>query len=220
MSWACKLCGGSEVEDFRTKSDHILYHRCLSCSYVSRDKSHQLSAEYEKKRYELHNNSPENHGYVKWINDFLNFAIDTQVPENAHILDFGSGPEPVMARMMEERGYQVFTEDLYFAAGEPRGPFQLITALEVFEHLHNPYEVLLNLASRLSPGGRLCISTEFLPSDHNRFEYWRYRSDETHIGLFTVKGLTAAALRAGFLEDNCDGIRYIAFRLAHRGTSC
>ncbi len=121
-----------------------------------------------------------------------------------------------MAVMMEKLGYQVFTEDPYFSPEKPGGCFQLITSLEVFEHLSNPSEVLQQLASRLTENGRLCVSTEFLPGDMERFEYWRYRSDETHIGLFTVDGLIEAGERAGFVVEDCDGVRYISFRLAQR----
>jgi len=212
----CRLCGSDEIENFTTVSDGILYHRCRNCSYISRDEAHRLSAENEMKRYQLHNNSPDNPGYVEWINRFLEFIFKTPLPGGSRILDFGSGPEPVMAGMMEKRGYQVFTEDPYFSPKKPGGCFQMITSLEVFEHLPNPSEVLKLLASRLTENGRLCVSTEFLPGDMKRFEYWRYRSDETHIGFFTAKGLINAGEKAGFEMENCDGVRYISFRLAER----
>ncbi len=216
----CSLCGADEIEDFTTVSDRILYHRCRNCSYISRDEAHRLSADDEKKRYQLHNNSPDNPGYVEWINRFLDFIFKSPLPGGRLILDFGSGPEPVMAGMMENLGYRVFTEDPFFSPEKPGGCFQLITSLEVFEHLQNPYETLVHLASRLTENGRLCISTEFIPDDMGRFEYWRYRSDETHIGLFTADGLIKAGEKAGFEMEDCDGTRYISFRLAQRGRSC
>ena len=216
----CPLCRNQETVEFRTANDNNLYYRCPGCETVSRDSSCRLSPENEKKRYELHRNNSEDNGYIRWINSFLDFALDPAPPSGSVILDYGSGPEPVMASMMEERGYRVFIEDTYFAPGKPEGPFDIITSLEVFEHLNHPYDVLIDLKSRLAPGGRLCISTEFLPAEPDQFESWQYRSDITHIGFFTQKGLADAAARAGLMEDGCDGIRYIAFRLARRGTSC
>jgi len=218
-SWnrgVCRLCGSCNTEIIQTKSDGILYSRCLACSYTSRNPEDSLSPEAEKKRYQLHNNSPDNQGYVDWINRFLDFSFRIELPARSRILDFGSGPEPVMAAILEKRGYQVFTEDPFFSPEIPGGLFHLITSLEVFEHISNPAEVLKNLTSRLSEDGRLCISTEFLPSDDRRFDLWRYRSDETHIGFFSVGGLTEAAEKAGLEKENCDGVRYISFRLAHR----
>ena len=220
MRGTCPLCLKQETVEFRTKSDNILYHRCLSCATVSRDFSCRLSPDDEKKRYELHKNNPEDFGYRRWINSFLDFALDPAPRSGSLILDFGSGPEPVMARMMEDRGYRVFTEDAYFTAAKPVGTFDVITSLEVFEHLSRPFDVLSDLKSRLASEGRLCISTEFLPADFSHFESWHYRSDVTHIGFFTQKGLTDAAARVGLMEDGCDGVRYIAFRLAQQNTSC
>ncbi len=184
------------------------------------DFRHHMTPEAEKKRYEQHNNSLENAGYINWLNTFLDFAFTPAPAQGSTVLDFGSGPEPVMAQLMEKRGYIVSLEDLFFAPGERSGPFDVITALEVFEHIYSPSDTIANLASRLSPDGCLCISTKFLPPNHEEFETWHYRNDSTHIGFFTRTGLIEAASRFGLEVVSCDGIRYINFRLAHSGASC
>ena len=220
MNHNCPLCRSHDTAPLLTQSDLTLYHRCSACGYIFRDRAYRLSETEERKRYLLHNNSPSNQGYIKWINKFLDFILLEPLPVGCRVLDFGSGPEPVMARIMRESGYQVFTEDPYFSPGKPAGLFHLITSLEVFEHLSNPLDTLFELASRLSEDGRLCISTEFLPDDSEAFDTWTYRSDVTHIGFFTERGLTEAAEKAGLQKEYCDGLRYICFRLAHRGSSC
>jgi len=217
---SCPLCGSLEVESFRTESDGILYHRCRVCSYISRDVSHRPSPEDEVKRYRLHQNSPGDSGYTAWINRFLDFIFRIPLPRGSRILDFGSGPEPVMASMLKKRGYDVFIEDPNFSPEKPEGLFQLITSLEVFEHIPNPGRVIGILSSRLTENGRLCISTEFLSDDMESFEKWPYRSDATHIGFFSSRGLVRAAEKSGLIEEYCDDKRYISFRLAHRGRSC
>jgi hypothetical protein len=206
------------MESFHTPSDDVLYHRCPDCSYISRDVSCRLSHEDEVKRYRLHQNNPGDPGYTAWINRFLDFIFRTPLPAGSRVLDFGSGPEPVMASMLKNRGYDVSIEDPNFTDGVPEGLFHLITSLEVFEHLPDPRQVLFTLASRLTVNGRLCISTEFLPEDIESFDSWPYRSDATHIGFFTRNGLVQAAEEAGLQEENCDGKRYTCFRLAHRGS--
>jgi len=220
VSRSCSLCGSFERESFRTVTDRILYHRCRICSYVSRDESCRLSPEDERKRYLLHQNRPEDSGYSAWIDRFLDFTFKTPLSGNSRILDFGSGPVPVLASMLKKRGYEVFIEDPYFSPEKPEGSFQLITSLEVFEHIPNPGEILGILASRLTLNGRLSISTEFLPDGMADFETWAYRSDATHIGFFSSQGLARAAGKAGFEEEYCDEKRYISFRLAHRGCPC
>lgn len=220
MNESCCLCGSSETVEVFTPRDKILYNRCESCGYVAMDRQYRMTPADEKLRYEQHNNNPENPGYVNWLNTFLDFALNPPPPEGASILDFGSGPEPVMAGLMEQRGYNVSIEDPFFAPGQRDGTFDIITSLEVFEHLSNPFEVLCSLSKRLSDGGRLCIATKFLPESPDDFDSWHYRNDSTHIGFFTRQGLSEAALRTGLVVDRCDDIRYINFRLAHPGASC
>ncbi len=211
MSVLCRLCGRMETEPFLTRREKTLYHRCFSCGYVQIDEKHILSEEEERRRYLLHENSSENSGYVRWLESFLNFAFDEVPPAGTAVLDFGSGPEPVMAELMRNRGCKVLLEDCCFAPGKPDGPFRLITAVEVFEHLLYPAKIMESLASRLSPGGRLCLSTEFLPETPDDFESWHYRNDPTHIGFFTEKSLIAAGRENGLEKMKCDGLRYIAF---------
>lgn len=220
MREPCRLCGYAETVEVFAPGDRILYHRCESCGFVAMDKRYQMTPEDEKLRYQQHNNSADNLGYVKFLETFLDFALDPAPSPGASILDFGSGPEPVMAGLMEQRGYRVSIEDPFFAPGEKSGSFDVITSLEVFEHLDNPFEVLSNLAGRLSENGRLSIGTMFLPESRDDFSNWHYRNDSTHIGFFTQEGLSDAAMKAGLTVDRCDGIRYINFRLAHSGASC
>lgn len=213
MRRSCPLCGRNGLKTFTTQSDHVLYGQCQYCRYVSRDPSDRMSALDEKKRYLLHHNRPDDPGYVSWLSNFLKFAMDPVPPRNGRILDFGSGPEPVMAEMLRKRGWSVDIEDVFFAPARRPGPYALITAVEVFEHLADPKSVLKDLAGRLEPNGRLCISTEFLPARRGDFDSWHYRSDATHIGFFTKEGLTAAAEIVGLTEEACDNRRYVSYRL-------
>jgi SAM-dependent methyltransferase len=82
----------------------------------------------------------------------------------------------------------------------PDGPFDLITAVEVFEHLLNPIEVLTSLRERLAPSGVVLISTELYQRqrfpDASRWPYLALDHGQ-HITLFTSDGLKRAARAAG-----------------------
>ena len=213
MMRSCPLCGRTGLDAFTTQRDQVLYGKCRYCGYISRDPSFRISAHDEKKRYQLHENRPDDPGYLNWLNKFLTFALNPAPRKNGRILDFGSGPEPVMAEILRRRGWSVDIEDVFFAPDRRPGPFALITAVEVFEHLADPKSALKDLAGRLEPDGRLCISTEFLPVWDDDFNSWHYRSDATHIGFFTRAGLTAAAETVGLTEAACDNHRYVSYRL-------
>ena len=181
--------------------------------------SHQrLSSQEELARYQCHENSLEDEGYRQWLESFIDLVFqDYSLETTAKILDFGSGPTPSLAALMTQRGYAVELEDPYFAPGSPPGPFSLITSLEVFEHLAHPEQVVENLALRLEKGGRLCIGTSFhsfTKESLHQFESWSYRSDPTHIGFFTRKGLDHLMRCYGLQAHGGDGKRYACYRLS------
>ena len=188
-----------------------LYRRCTDCGYVQMDPSCRLTEAAERARYERHENSLSDDGYVAWLNRFLDFALTGR--EGLRILDFGSGPEPVMASLMAARGHEVLMEDKFFTRTRAGGRFDLITAVEVFEHLADPLQDLISLRERLNPGGGICISTELLPGEPEEFAGWHYRSDPTHIGFFSERALGRMAANAGMVLTRCDGRRYASFGL-------
>jgi len=80
----------------------------------------------------------------------------------------------------------------------PPGPFRLITAIEVIEHLSDPVETLQRLRSLLGPRGLLVLSTELF-DQRTHGASWHYLAQEggQHITLFSRQGLQEAATRAG-----------------------
>ncbi len=209
---SCSVCGEYNLIEIDNLKSQQVYRRCNNCEFVQIDEGFFLDSESERERYELHENSREDAGYVRWLGDFLDFTFKGETRTDQKILDFGSGPEPVMAEILKARGFDVYLEDIYFAPGRREGKFDIITSVEVFEHLKNPLDALLDLAGRLGPGGSICISTEFLPSDLRQFPNWHYRSDATHISFFSSKTLMMMARKAGLELTEHDGKRYARFR--------
>lgn len=210
----CPVCLAGDFERWPLRTGDRSYRRCPDCGFIQMDASCRLDEADERARYELHENSPQDSGYVAWLNRFLDFALPPQ--GRLRVLDFGSGPEPVMASLMREKGHEVHIEDKYFTEEQAEGPFDLITSVEVFEHLADPRQTLADLRGRLTSRGTVCISTEMLPEDPDDFTGWHYRSDPTHISFFTVKALESLALNASMTLSGCDGRRYASFGLNAR----
>jgi hypothetical protein len=190
----CKICAG-ETELLRDKKFKIDYYICSYCEYIFMDEVALVSPEQEVARYNEHNNSMENEGYVNMFKEFLKIAVDPYAEQIKTALDFGCGPGPVLSTLLQQKGFEVDTYDPYFAPEEiyKNKCYDLITATEVFEHLQDPLQTARLLKEHLTNGGILAIMTMFHPGDAAAFSSWWYRRDSTHISFFRPRTLTVLA---------------------------
>ena len=194
----CKLCN-NDVSAFKDVKKELIYYRCSVCGFVFLDDKFMLNQAEEKKKYDQHNNSLENEGYVQMFEDFIEVAIEPY-KENIHTaLDFGSGPQPVLSKLLERRGFAVDIYDLYYAPTKvyEHKKYDLITSTEVFEHLSKPFEVLKILVQHCNDNGYIALMTKFPPKDDKEFLAWWYRRDPTHISFFTPKSFEIMAEKVG-----------------------
>ena len=159
--------------------------RCQVCSLVFVPPWQFVSAEEEKSRYDLHQNSPEDQGYRSFLSRIFIPMQKCLTPESCG-LDFGSGPAPALSVMFEEAGHSMTIFDYFYehAPSVFERQYDFITATEVVEHLHNPKEELERLWACLKQGGRLGIMTKLAP-EHNAFSCWHYKNDPTHVCFFS-----------------------------------
>lgn len=163
-----------------------VYYRCPNCDLIFVEEEHFLDHESERERYEKHNNSLDNPGYVKFLKDFIRQAGLDRLKHVDRALDFGCGPGPVLKVLLNRLDMEVDIYDQYFF---PERTFEekrydLITCTEVFEHLKNPLDTLYLLENLLAGGGLLAIKTLF-HSPSIDFNSWWYRKDPTHICFFS-----------------------------------
>jgi 2-polyprenyl-3-methyl-5-hydroxy-6-metoxy-1,4-benzoquinol methylase len=194
----CIWCGSALVS-FQPTVENRIYHECASCEWIALDESHFLSPEEQKQRYLQHENTEQNTGYVEMFEDFAKTCIEPFAKKGSLILDYGCGPEPVLANLLSRRGYEVETYDVFFQPdnGALLKKYDVIVLTEVLEHLTYPRKVLEDLTDLLNPGGVLALMTLFHPVDHQGFGKWWYRRDKTHVTFYTVKTLEKMALVLG-----------------------
>ncbi len=204
---SCLICQ-TALETFQTKGDGRIYHSCPDCQWIFLDKQFHPSEERQKQRYLQHENSAGNAGYVAMFEGFIRTCVEPFAPKGGALLDFGCGPEPVLAGLLQKRGFSVDTFDLLFAPDESyrNKYYDLIILTEVLEHLFNPWETLKTLGENLKPGGGFAVMTLFHPNDRERFSKWWYRKDSTHVSFYTLKTLSLIAenlgIPLGFSDDN------------------
>jgi len=185
MVHPCPLCREAS-RDLFFSGKYREFYRCPCCALVFVPPEYYLPEDREKERYDLHENSPENRGYVKFLSEVADIFM-AHVKTIGKGLDFGSGPEPVFAGILRARGFDMSTYDPFFAsdAGVFRNKYDLIALVEVMEHLKDPMGEIRRLNHCLEPGGVISIRTEMMPEGNEAFRFWSYKNDPTHICFYS-----------------------------------
>ena len=142
-------------------------------------------------------NDPDDPGYRRFLARLAEPLLE-RLPPGARGLDFGCGPGPALARMLQEAGHDVSLFDVFYAPEEAvfQRRYDFVTATEVVEHLARPGEELARLWSLLRPGGWLGVMTK-LVRDRDAFARWHYKNDPTHIVFFSIATWRWWAVQAG-----------------------
>ncbi|TVQ32578.1 MAG: class I SAM-dependent methyltransferase [Phycisphaeraceae bacterium] len=179
----CCVCSGVGVVAF-VAVDGRDYWRCPGCGATFLDRGQLPGADVERGQYELHENDPDDAGYRRFL-DRLASPLLERLGAGCEGLDYGCGPGPALARMLEEAGHSVRLYDPFFQpdAGALERTYDFITCTETAEHFHTPRAEFERLAAMLRPGGALAVMTCF-QTDDERFADWHYRRDPTHVVFY------------------------------------
>jgi SAM-dependent methyltransferase len=186
---SCPLCltegSAAYYEDWQRP-----YLQCSTCQLVFVPPAYYLSAADEKAQYDLHQNSPDDPDYRRFLSRLFN-PIQARLTPRSHGLDFGSGPGPTLSQMFTEAGHEMTLYDVFYAKDESvwEKQYDFITASEVVEHLHLPEKELARLWNCLKPGGTLGLMTK-LVLNRQAFSQWHYKNDRTHICFFSSQTFT------------------------------
>ncbi len=218
----CPSCCGSNVKNigdlikipglFDLSNPGCLYH-CGICNLYFRHpffSSNELAEAYGQI-------SETNWSYRERRNDYrLAFEAIFQLKKSGRILDigcyrgdflqlfpdsfsrYGIEPSKAAAKMAKEKGVRIVGKTLEeFESGNTR--FDIITLIDVLEHLPSPFQALSKLAPFLNRNGILLFSTgntDALPWRLMRQDYWYYSTE--HVSFFNPKWFRWAARQLGF----------------------
>jgi SAM-dependent methyltransferase len=161
-------------------------------------------------------------------------ALGMLVHRSGRLLDAGAG-RGVAGSVFKERGFEVTAMDVSphalaycsekgldacigdLETDNVGGPYNVIIAMEVLEHLENPKEVLEKLVNALAPDGEMIIS---MPNDRNIYHSQKPRGeDDPHLDLYDKTKARGLILSCGLrLTDSrgvpllpgwCIGVRYL-----------
>lgn len=207
--------------------------------HLDRKETHAFRRAVEPRRLLNPLKLPKSEGYYAHARrDVIDLVIAREI-QARHVLDLGcaSGSTgqalkpvlnaecyvgieivPEMAERARARLDHVYCVDLEtatpFQLGLAEGGFELLLALDVLEHLHDPWEILAHWAKILRPRGLAILS---LPNVQNLTVLselaagrWEYTSegllDATHLRFFTLESIRGLLAYAGLSVVHVGGI--------------
>ncbi len=204
----CRICGGrllSAFEGLLLGDTPVLYGLCEDCRSLLLPEPTWLERAYNT-AFSPDPDSGELQRTLFVQRVLRRFRHHGLLQPQFRSLDFGCG-KAALIRLLLDQGCDAWGQDAYpraayaverVSAAWPEGAFDLITAIEVIEHTLDPVGTLLDLRSRLAPGGLLVVTTECFDEKAHGPD-WIYLAQEhgQHITLFSAAGLRAAASKAG-----------------------
>ncbi|MFT5728098.1 MAG: hypothetical protein ACI8PB_002250 [Desulforhopalus sp.] len=191
----CPLCSGETVffhQDFVRQ-----YNRCAICKLVFVPEPFHVTPEREKQEYDLHENNCEDEGYLRFLSRFSDPFVKT-LKDQKNGLDFGCGPGPALAGLIEQHGHSVALYDPLYRNDKTvlSKEYDFVTATEVVEHFRDPAKEFAQLFQMIVSGGYLGIMTKMVKDDA-AFKTWHYIRDPTHVAFYSKETFTYIADQFG-----------------------
>jgi hypothetical protein len=204
MQPCCPLCSGPSEPFYQWKLR--IYHKCLECYGVFLDPSLYPSPISEKNRYLEHNNNAMDPKYREFVSPITRFVYN-HFKNNDIGLDFGSGTDSAIAKVLEEQTFQIHRYDPFFQKDDSLlyQKYNYITCCEVMEHFHDPPKEFNLLRSLLLPRGKLICMTNLFHEDIN-FHLWYYKNDQTHVYFYHKESIEWIRKKFNFSSVSIDGM--------------
>lgn len=194
----CKICNSKS--DFFAETSilfkyNVKYFQCSNCLFIQTEEPYWLDEAYS----EAINYSDI--GLLKRNIDLLNptkAVIKLFFDKNGKFLDYGAG-YGIFVRLMRDGGFDFYWSDKYcnnLFAKEfehvEHNKYDLLTAYEVFEHLVNPIDEIIEM---LKYSDNILFSTYILPhSNPKPGEWWYFTPDHgQHISIYSKNSLRIIA---------------------------
>ncbi len=190
----CPLCEALDSRDVGSDKRRQFF-LCNSCGLIFVPNAFHPTPEQAKQRYDLHDNTESNQGYVRFLTQVAEI-IDASVAPTARILDYGCGKGAILTALLQQRGKQCDPFDPLYDFQLPgkniRKPYDAIVLCEVIEHCSDVRCTLREIGQLLDERGVVLVRTQCYPAIQNMARWW-YAQDLTHVNFFSRCALETAA---------------------------
>lgn len=212
---ACRVCGGRLEPRWRLQvlgRHDADYHECVACGCLQIPAPHWLDEAYKSEGQPIATN-PDSGRFCRNFSAYIYLRALNHAGffgGEPNILDYGGG-SGILTAMFRLAGFHCRQYDPFCPlplleperaytdlAQIPAAAFDLVTALEVFEHLVDPIKTIRQLAAFLKPNGTLAVSTGLY--DHSKHgPEWPYlsRMAGQHVTFYTRRALAVLGKAAG-----------------------
>ena len=216
-SRVCPACSSSKARKVGTKNELEIVS-CMQCQSLYCPYSPWYNSEMYYGDYYTHHGIDEPPLVARRLSEIT--ADFSRYRQTNRLLDVGCGAGSLLQAARDNGweaqgidvsasavshsrnlGFEVFHGELN-EAQLAKGQFDVITAVEILEHLFDPAKVVNEIHRLLRPGGLFWLTTPNCRSLAARLMGlgWRVVSPPEHLQLFSVEGLRTLLLRAGFTE--------------------
>ena len=184
----CRLCRSSDCRLFHDDGRRTFFH-CSGCGLAFVPPDNFISLDEERRRYDLHDNSEDQEGYVRFLRETIT-AVEKCCRRSGKILDYGSGKNAVLTGLLNDIGYDCTAFDPLYEIGAKAlvKQFDAVILCEVVEHLRDLRREIRTLKSVITQKGKLVVRTKLRPS-LKKFPAWWYKNDLTHINFFNDRSI-------------------------------
>lgn len=169
---------------------------CENCKLIFVPEPYRLGLEEEKQRYLLHRNDIESEGYVSFLRQAIDPAL-MYIERGMKGLDFGCGPSPVLATLMNRMEILCQYYDPFFFPTIDGSNFDFVFSTECVEHFFHPRRTFESIDTLIKKGGFLIIMTS-LWDNLDGFAKWYYKNDPTHVAFYHMDTLDFLAKNFGY----------------------